>query len=120
MKAGKNVHFNESDQSFYAKADGLVNFGLKAINIYTVYEVNEDISMRTGNIDFNGSVIIHGDVPSGFTVKAAGEDRKSTRLNSSHVAISYAVFCLKKQNDPASRGYHRLEKPRYTSQLSGR
>src|SRR5437870_8988477 len=26
-------------------------------------------------------------------------DRKSTRLNSSHVAISYAVFCLKKKND---------------------
>src|SRR5690625_3296471 len=25
-------------------------------------------------------------------------DRKSTRLNSSHVAISYAVFCLKKEN----------------------
>src|SRR5207253_9052363 len=32
--------------------------------------------------------------------RAAGparEDRKSTRLNSSHVAISYAVFCLKKK-----------------------
>src|SRR3989442_8404317 len=27
----------------------------------------------------------------------AGEDRKSTRLNSSHVRISYAVFCLKKK-----------------------
>src|SRR5439155_23250301 len=27
----------------------------------------------------------------------AGSDRKSTRLNSSHVAISYAVFCLKKK-----------------------
>src|SRR5437870_7764858 len=27
-----------------------------------------------------------------------GGDRKSTRLNSSHVAISYAVFCLKKKN----------------------
>src|SRR5437870_7779098 len=26
-----------------------------------------------------------------------GTDRKSTRLNSSHVAISYAVFCLKKK-----------------------
>src|SRR3989442_12069726 len=26
------------------------------------------------------------------------EDRKSTRLNSSHVRISYAVFCLKKKN----------------------
>src|SRR6266496_4874674 len=27
------------------------------------------------------------------------EDRKSTRLNSSHVEISYAVFCLKKKNE---------------------
>src|SRR5437660_6944044 len=32
---------------------------------------------------------------------AASTDRKSTRLNSSHVAISYAVFCLKKKNKTA-------------------
>src|SRR5690625_6275562 len=30
-------------------------------------------------------------------------DRKSTRLNSSHVAISYAVFCLKKHSTQATR-----------------
>src|SRR3712207_8296030 len=29
--------------------------------------------------------------------RPAGEDRKSTRLNSSHANISYAVFCLKKK-----------------------
>ena len=29
--------------------------------------------------------------------RGAAEDRKSTRLNSSHYAISYAVFCLKKK-----------------------
>src|SRR3712207_8954761 len=29
--------------------------------------------------------------------RALGEDRKSTRLNSSHANISYAVFCLKKK-----------------------
>src|SRR5207302_9038116 len=29
--------------------------------------------------------------------RTAGRDRKSTRLNSSHVKISYAVFCLKKK-----------------------
>src|SRR2546426_2280473 len=28
-----------------------------------------------------------------------GRDRKSTRLNSSHLVISYAVFCLKKKNE---------------------
>src|SRR2546422_5859235 len=33
-------------------------------------------------------------------------DRKSTRLNSSHGYISYAVFCLKKKNRPTSQSKH--------------
>src|SRR5258707_9311758 len=33
------------------------------------------------------------------TVTDGGRDRKSTRLNSSHANISYAVFCLKKKNE---------------------
>src|SRR5471030_3417448 len=33
----------------------------------------------------------------GFTAIDANQDRKSTRLNSSHLGISYAVFCLKKK-----------------------
>src|SRR5256885_13058100 len=37
-----------------------------------------------------------GRVPVG--VRLYGEDRKSTRLNSSHLVISYAVFCLKKHD----------------------
>src|SRR5437870_12944429 len=36
-------------------------------------------------------------VPPGCMLFSAAPDRKSTRLNSSHVAISYAVFCLKKK-----------------------
>src|SRR5256885_10867288 len=32
-----------------------------------------------------------------------GEDRKSTRLNSSHLVISYAVFCLKKKKKQSDR-----------------
>src|SRR5690625_6295717 len=36
----------------------------------------------------------------------AAEDRKSTRLNSSHVAISYAVFCLKKKKNNIKQEGH--------------
>src|SRR3712207_6891645 len=36
----------------------------------------------------------------GLGLFAPEEDRKSTRLNSSHANISYAVFCLKKQHAP--------------------
>src|SRR5207253_9372724 len=35
----------------------------------------------------------------GRVLPSMSSDRKSTRLNSSHVAISYAVFCLKKKKD---------------------
>src|SRR5438552_14878056 len=35
----------------------------------------------------------------GFSLAVSGIDRKSTRLNSSHQIISYAVFCLNKKND---------------------
>src|SRR5256884_5016116 len=34
------------------------------------------------------------------------EDRKSTRLNSSHGYISYAVFCLKKKNNKSQNVHH--------------
>src|SRR5690349_22403198 len=37
--------------------------------------------------------------PSGPVCARCRPDRKSTRLNSSHVEISYAVFCLKKKNN---------------------
>src|SRR3712207_7931830 len=36
-------------------------------------------------------------------VRPAAGDRKSTRLNSSHANISYAVFCLKKKKTPTAR-----------------
>src|SRR5438067_8230836 len=38
-----------------------------------------------------------------------GTDRKSTRLNSSHVSISYAVFCLKKKKNENSTKAHQAE-----------
>src|SRR5690348_18074275 len=49
-------------------------------------------------------------------VQQRHQDRKSTRLNSSHPSISYAVFCLKNKK-PASTP-HPLPSPRQPTQLS--
>src|SRR2546429_3450739 len=65
----------------------------KTIPIKFGGEVNE-LSLRRRN---DGQVL------------AEFQDRKSTRLNSSHGYISYAVFCLKKKNSPPyvnSRHHH--------------
>src|SRR5437764_7395876 len=42
--------------------------------------------------------VVEGELAEAGAVWVADEDRKSTRLNSSHRCISYAVFCLKKKN----------------------
>src|SRR5439155_20377606 len=51
-------------------------------------DVRVDVSCTP--VEHGDIVVLHG---------RAAEDRKSTRLNSSHVAISYAVLCLKKKNN---------------------
>src|SRR3712207_7383633 len=54
------------------------------------------------------TVVIGGSSGIGLEVARARADRKSTRLNSSHANISYAVFCLKKKTSKHTRGrqYH--------------
>src|SRR5215510_3812914 len=44
--------------------------------------------------------------PNGGQAAQHQRDRKSTRLNSSHVAISYAVFCLKKKKVHEKKNYY--------------
>src|SRR5690348_17642050 len=61
-----------------------------------------------GMLERHSSGQLHDDVPSqsqrtvGRHRPRVEEDRKSTRLNSSHPSISYAVFCLKKKTQPQS------------------
>src|SRR5437870_11474609 len=51
----------------------------------------------------SGPKVAHFDRVEWLTLDSFSADRKSTRLNSSHVAISYAVFCLKKKKNSDKR-----------------
>src|SRR5690242_20927938 len=64
-----------------------------ALPISTFNLISGHIKPTSGEIRLNGAVT-SGLRP--FEINRRG-DRKSTRLNSSHMSISYAVFCLKKK-----------------------
>src|SRR2546430_11124881 len=59
----------------------------------------------------------HQNLASHFLMVSDGIDRKSTRLNSSHSQISYAVFCLKKKNKLQQKGVALMRRPRPTETL---
>src|SRR5215208_3400220 len=60
----------------------------------TLFRSCRHLSGRIETQEFFRAALSLGDVDRRRGVR---QDRKSTRLNSSHVAISYAVFCLKKK-----------------------
>src|SRR3989442_8162470 len=62
----------------------------------SVVEYQPIVALRAGTIEA-AEALVRWNHPG----RGQGGDRKSTRLNSSHVRISYAVFCLKKKkSDP--------------------
>ncbi|KOP67661.1 polymerase [Bacillus sp. FJAT-18019] len=76
FKVGKNVVVNAENSAMYAALDGLLTKTEKGkINVFPVYEINGDVDYSTGNIDFVGTVVIRGNVLTGFRIKAAGDIR---------------------------------------------
>src|SRR2546430_10900916 len=55
-----------------------------------------------------GMTEVHDCCPSRQGIGKGDRDRKSTRLNSSHSQISYAVFCLKKKNTFHNQADHNV------------
>src|SRR5438034_3805112 len=76
------------DQAIPAVMSGLFAGG---IEVTAVHNHLNEMSPHTMYMHYSG----HGDAVQ--MARALRQDRKSTRLNSSHTVISYAVFCLKKK-----------------------
>src|SRR3712207_8185337 len=60
--------------------------------------VGDGVAPLVAEAEDDAVVVLVGHVEPAAVEGVVVEDRKSTRLNSSHANISYAVFCLKKKN----------------------
>lgn len=73
LKVGKNVLLSEDKNTAYAMKDGQVVYQNGKITVYEVYEISGNVDNTTGNIYFNGTVRIKGNVLTGFCVKAMSD-----------------------------------------------
>src|SRR5690349_24176485 len=80
----------------------------------TLFRSGETMADRRTRREFMGLTVAGGLgalTPSWLgAARIARSDRKSTRLNSSHVEISYAVFCLKKKKNNLKKAQYSLKK----------
>ena len=69
---GRGFERSNDNLTYTAKLDGKIEVNQGKINVSPVHEVSGDVGIETGNIKFNGDVIVHGGVHDGAIIDAAG------------------------------------------------
>ena len=69
---GRGFDRSNDNLTYTAKIDGKIEVNQGKINVSPVHEVSGDVGIETGNIKFNGDVIVHGGVHDGAIIDAAG------------------------------------------------
>ncbi|NIK10814.1 DUF342 domain-containing protein [Alkalibacillus almallahensis] len=92
IKAGENTKINDKQLTIYATNSGQVHFTDKEVQVLPVYQVSSDLDLSVGNIDFNGSIVIKGDVPEGFALKARGDITIQGIVEASKIEAGGSVF----------------------------
>lgn len=69
---GRNTELTEDGTALIATIAGHVDFTGRAFQVKPMMEIKGNVDFSVGNINYLGDVIIHGDICSGFTVRAVG------------------------------------------------
>lgn len=72
LPKGKNTEISKDNLSLIALESGKVEIVNGKVTVKTVYEIRGDVDFSVGNIEFQGDVIVHGNVSAGFTINAGG------------------------------------------------
>lgn len=70
---GKNVHISEDGSVVISDIDGRLSFDGKKIEVLSVFEVQGDVGVATGNVEFIGSVVVNGNICDGYEVSTTGD-----------------------------------------------
>lgn len=73
LKALKNVSTNADNTEFFAEKDGSPVYKHGTISVVDIMQINGNLSLATGNINFEGSVSIEGDIGDDYSIKADGD-----------------------------------------------
>ncbi|SFQ30232.1 hypothetical protein SAMN02910358_01488 [Lachnospiraceae bacterium XBB1006] len=69
---GKGFTRSDDGTEYFAEISGKIDFINDRLIVSPVYEIPTDVDMQTGNINFNGDVVIHGKVKAGMSIQASG------------------------------------------------
>jgi uncharacterized protein (DUF342 family) len=92
LPLGKNVHASDDGLTIIADVNGEATFINGKINVETVYTINGDVDLKTGNQFFLGTIVVNGNIEDGFSVKATGNIEVKGNVGRAEVAAEGDVI----------------------------
>lgn len=95
FKPGENVKISEEGTELISEIEGQVVKNNEKISVVDTHQVNGNVDLSTGNIDFSGSVHVKGDVEEGMEVKAEGNVTIEGSVHKSDIEAEGEVIIAK-------------------------
>ena len=73
LEAGDGVSVSADGKTFFAKRDGVPEIADTHVELMSVYVVEGGVNFKTGNVRYDGNLVVNGDVDSGATAEATGD-----------------------------------------------
>lgn len=73
LRHGNNIHLSEDGLTMFSDTSGHVSLADDRVFVSNTYEVPADVGAATGDIEYDGNVLVRGNVITGFRVKATGD-----------------------------------------------
>ncbi len=88
----KGVTISEDRLVYMAAIHGKVEYANDKLTVTNVYEINSDVDYLTGDISFEGDLIIHGNIAAGMALKATGSITVSGHVESAKIEAGKDVI----------------------------
>ena len=92
VKLGKNVVWTEDNLAIISTINGEPSLANNKVSVHEVHEIKGDVNFQSGNINFLGSVIIQGNVESGFKIEAEGDVTIYGNVDSADIKAGGNIF----------------------------
>ncbi|MDR2693318.1 MAG: FapA family protein [Chitinispirillales bacterium] len=94
LPVGANTAIPNDDQNaLIAVTDGIASYDGTSVNVSAGYVISGDVDFKTGNIKYDNSIMINGDVKSGFDVECGGDLQVKGIIEDCKVTVKGNILC---------------------------
>lgn len=87
FRFGKNVEESEKNSELIAMKDGRLEYSGDKIQVNDVLLIKGNVDTSTGNINFGGDIVVHGDVKTGFEIECVGSLEVNGVIEASNIIV---------------------------------